>query len=435
MVNGCPLKRFGLQFDLQIPVKEASMRNIYLVIKNEIVTTLGKRSFWVMTFLFPGLILGLSVGMQTVGTRAIQKAEETASSLEGTNTNLPIGYVDKAGVVDTLPEWVPEGYLKSFSEEDLAKTALQSGSINQYTVIPENFYETGEFILVDRNFQPLRSSGNGEIFENIINDAMMKKEILGVILQNPTSRVNAHAISPDEGLDTDDPLSYIIPMASLFIFFFVITTSSGFMLTSVSKEKENRTAETLLSSINPKHLMLGKVIGLGAIAIFQMTIWLFGASTALDNRGQLFSIASSYTLPSGFFTWAIVFFILGYFLYASILGTIGVLAPTAREGGQFTLIAILPLLVPLWFNYTFTEEPEGALTLFLSLFPLTAPHSMITRIATSSVPLWQILLSLAGLSLTAYFFVVLSARFFKADNFLSNERLSWRRFFTGIRKR
>ena len=136
------------------------------------------------------------------------------------------------------------------------------------------------------------------------------------------------------------------------------------MLTSVTKEKENRTAETLLVSLDPKELMAGKIIGLGVVALFQMIVWLGGAFLALDQSNQFLVAASEFVLPPGFLYWAILFFILGYFLYGAILGAIGVLAPNAREGGQFTFIAILPLLIPLWFNITFTESPNGPMSVF-----------------------------------------------------------------------
>jgi ABC-2 type transport system permease protein len=403
------------------------MRNTIIVIKHEIITTLGKRSFWIMTFLFPLVILGLSIGMQTIGTRAIEQAEEEASSIDRSAATMPIGYVDEVGILDSLPSWVPEGYLKSFPDRETAKSALESGEINQYYIIPASFYASGNYTLIDKNFQPLRSSGNAEIFENILSEQLIAKDPLGEVIHDPTSNINGHALAPPSGPDEDDPFAFVVPLATLFIFFFVITTSSGFLLTSVTKEKESQTAETLLVSLDPKQLMTGKIIGLGAVALLQMSVWLGGAIFALNNRNQLFDSASSFNLPSGFIFWAILFFIFGYFLYASILGAVGVLAPTAREGGQFTFVAILPLLVPLWFNYVFTESPNGPVAIFLSLFPLTAPSSMMSRLTNGNVPLWQLIVSLLALALTAYLIMMFSARLFSADNLLSTESISWGR--------
>ncbi len=403
------------------------MRNILLFIKHEILTTLGKKSFWIMTFLFPLIVLGFSVGMQTIGTKAIEEAEETASSIEQTSLAKQIGVVDNVGILDSFPNWIPAGYFVSYPNREIADADLKSGKINQYYYIPDQFYETGDIILVDRNFQPLRSSANAEIMEKILSETLIDKDPKGSFISNPTATINGHAIAPSTGPDKDDPYLYIVPMATLFIFFFVITSSSGFLLTSVTKEKENRTAETLLVSLEPREIMTGKIIGLGIIALFQMTVWLSGALFALKQSNQLLATATDFKLPPGFFIWALLFFILGYFLYGAILGAIGVLAPNAREAGQFTFIAILPLLIPLWFNYSFTESPDGALSVFLSLFPLTAPSSMITRLTTGNVPIWQLILSLGGLTITSYLFIILSSRLFRADNLLSSESLDWKR--------
>lgn len=411
------------------------MRNVFLCIRHEIRTTLGKRSFWIMTFLFPLLVLGLSIGMQTVGTKAIEEAEENASSVDQAVSQMPIGYVDKAGVVNKLPDWVPEGYLVPYPNQSSANTDLKAGLINQYYLIPSDFFETGDIELIDKDFQPLRSSANAEIFEQILSEILIQKDPLGHFLNDPTANINSHAVAPPSGITEDDPLSFVVPMATLFIFFFVITSSSGFLLTSVTKEKENRMAETLLVSIQPKELMSGKIIGLGIVALVQMSVWLGGGVIALNRSSQFLAIASNFKLPSGFLVWAFLFFILGYFLYGAILGSIGVLAPNAREGGQFTFIAILPLLIPLWFNYIFTDSPNGSLSIFLSLFPLTAPSSMVTRLTTGDVPVWQLIISLVGLFVTAYLFILISSRLFRAENLLSSESLTLNRMKKAFSKR
>ena len=99
-----------------------------------------------------------------------------------------------------------------------------------------------------------------------------------------------------------------------------------------------------------------------------------------------------------------------------------------------TWLLIIPLMPTLMFGTLFLQEPNSPLVLGLSLFPLSAPSAMVTRLAVAPVPLWQILVSLAGLALTAYLFVTLAARFFRAGNLLSETAFSWRRMATGWRK-
>ena len=214
------------------------------------------------------------------------------------------------------------------------------------------------------------------------------------------------------------------------------------MLQSVVKEKENRTAEVLLVSLHPRDLMLGKVIGLGFLALGQMAIWLVGgmllSGSGLGLAGLLrnpqapaaiaqAALPAGLALPPGFALWALLFFLGGYVVYSSALGALGALAPNMREGSQFTFVFLIPLLTPVWLNYVFTEQPDGLLATILSLFPLTAPTAMVARLAAGGVPFWQAALSLVGLAVTAYIFIHLAARFFRADTLLSSGSLSWRR--------
>jgi ABC-2 type transport system permease protein len=86
------------------------------------------------------------------------------------------------------------------------------------------------------------------------------------------------------------------------------------------------------------------------------------------------------------------------------------------------------------FGSVFLEEPHGTISLVLSLFPLSAPSAMVTRLAVAQVPVWQLVVSLLGLAVTAYLFVVLAGRFFRAGNLLSLASFSWRRLATGWRQ-
>jgi ABC-2 type transport system permease protein len=147
----------------------------------------------------------------------------------------------------------------------------------------------------------------------------------------------------------------------------------------------------------------------------------------MGGRAQIFEIAANFQLPSGFLVWGILYFLAGYLTYASLMAAIGALAPTAREGSQFTFIALLPLMAPVMINYIFIQHPNATLAIFLSIFPLTAPTAMLTRMAATNVPTWQALLGLGLLAATAYIFISLAARFFKADNLLSGASIQWKR--------
>jgi ABC-2 type transport system permease protein len=189
-----------------------------------------------------------------------------------------------------------------------------------------------------------------------------------------------------------------------------------------------------LVSLRPRDLMLGKILGLSVVALAQMAIWFGGALLILDQSQQLLQIASAFSLPPGFAMWGLLYFAFGYLLYASLMGAVGALAPSAREGGSITFMVLLPLMIPLWLNSTFIQSPNGTLATFLSMFPLTSPTSMMTRLSSGSVPAWQPLLGLAFLVITTYLVVLLAARFFRADNLLSESALGWKRLVAEFRR-
>ena len=407
------------------------MRNVLVVIKHEILTMLARPSFWIMTFVFPLLILGLNIGMQAVAQDAFE--EETALGSAGANGAQLVGYVDQAGLIETVPsEMAP--FLRAFPDQASARADLEAGELRQYYVLPADFIETGNLVVVDAEFSPMRNAEGSWMFEYVIDLNLVGDPALANALIHPTWSVEQFGLAPHQGPQLGDQMAFIVSYATMFILFFALTMSSGFMLQSVSKEKESRVVEVLLLSLRSRELMLGKVVGLGILGLFQMCAWMGGALILMERGQDLIEGLSQVELPPGFLAWGLAYFVFGYLLYASAMGAVGALTPNAREGGKFTFMVILPLMIPLWFNSVFAQHPEGDLVTFFSLFPLTAPVSMVTRLATTHVPLWQPVVGLLLLGGTSYLFVLLAARFFRADTLLSGLSLNWRRIVAEVRR-
>ncbi|MFN2285055.1 MAG: ABC transporter permease [Anaerolineae bacterium] len=414
------------------------MRNIWLVIKHEIRNTLGKPSFWLTTFLLPAVILIFTFGTQFLSQRVFEEEDDVLASAEQGDT-LAIGYVDHAGLIAQLPPEIPETFVQAFPDEDSAHTALSSGQLREYYVVPADYIATGDLVVVEKEFAPFGNMGSADVFQYVVSFNLLGDETVARRIANPIANLETHALeATDTAAEADFGTRFLVGYGVIFIFYFVLTMSSSFMLRSVSREKENLTVEVLLVSLRPRDLMLGKVLGLGLVGLLQMGIWLGGSlltmqhgSSMLETFGVMFS---QITLPPGFLVWGLLYFLLGYILYASVLGAIGALAPNARESGQFTFIAMVPMMVPLLISNAFVETPNGVLATVISLFPLTAPTAMLPRLAAGGVPLWQPLVGLALLAVTAYLFVLLAARFFRADTLLSSASMSWQRVMEEFRK-
>ena len=424
------------------------MRNIWLVIKHDIGVTLRQRSFWIFTFLVPVILLALNIynviESDALGGSAPEAGEEeTAPEIAG----LPaIGLVDEANLVAEMPPGYPEDLFVRFPDKAAARAALEDGTVEQYVYVPADYVRDSRIEIYDMNFQIMMTGenmgvaplgGNSKwvvpytIAYNLVDD-----EQLLFALQDPVPGAQAeyHALRPPvESESENQDLARIIGTALPYVYYFLLIMGGSYLMRSVVAEKENRTAEVLLVSVNPRELMIGKMLAMSVVMWLQVIVWVGGGIIMLDKGAELLNIAQ-YSFPPGFVAWAIAFLILGYLLYASVMAAAGAIAPNAREAGQVVWLLVLPLMPTLMFGTLFMEAPSSTLPVVLSLFPFSAPSAMVTRLALTDVPVWQILVSLAGLALTAYLFVVMAARFFRSGNLLSQDSFNLKRLATGWRK-
>jgi ABC-2 type transport system permease protein len=424
------------------------MRNIWLVIKHDVGVTVRQRSFWIFTLLVPALLL--AVNAYTIIERGgLSSTDQDADSQEATSTSLAdlpaLGLVDEADLIAEMPPGIPPDLFVRFPDEAAARAALEAGEIKQYIHLPADYVATGEITVYDQGFQLFSTGENmGVAFASnqawilpyVINYNLVGDQQLLDALQNPVPSALAefHALHPPAQDDTEiQAMAELVASVMPYIYYFLLVMGSSYLMRSVVAEKENRTAEVLLLSLNPLELMIGKMLAMSLVMWLQVVVWVGGGILILDRGAEVMNMAR-FTFPPGFLAWALGFLVCGYLLFASVMAAAGAIAPTAREGAQVTWLLILPLMPTLMFGPAFVEDPNGTLSVVLSLFPFSAPSAMVTRLAVAQVPLWQILVSLAGLAATAYLFVVLAARFFRSGNLLSDESFNWRRMATGWRR-
>lgn len=420
------------------------MQSIWLVIRHEVVTTLRRRSFWVMTFLMPAVLLAF-VTYGEIRDSGLGRADADKTEATSTTEMPAIGLVDEAGLLAEMPADFPPDLFRPYADEATARAALEADEIEQYVHIPADYIASGDVTVYDKDFQIIASgenmgaafsSANEWILQYLINLNLTGDAQLAAALRDPVPAAYAerHVVNPPPETDQSvRALAGIVASVMPYVFYFILLVGSGYLLRSVVAEKENRTVEVLLLSLHPRQLMVGKILGLSVVTLVQLGVWLGGGMLIL-NRGAALLDVSGFTFPPGFIVWAILFLALGFLLFASVMAAAGAIAPSAREGNQAIWLLMLPLMPTLMFSSFFVEEPNSPLVLALSLFPFSAPSAMVTRLALAEVPLWQILASLAGLALTTYLMVVLAGRFFRAGNLLSDAPFNWRRLATGWRE-
>jgi ABC-2 type transport system permease protein len=179
-------------------------------------------------------------------------------------------------------------------------------------------------------------------------------------------------------------------------------------------------------TITPRELLTGKFIALGLIGLLINILWVGTGYALVVLSGKQFQLPTTFQLAPHLVLWGIVYFLLGYAIYASLLGAVGALVPNLRETSQATMVVILPMIIPLLFITLLIQYPNGLLSVALSLFPLTSPVTMMLRLSLTAVPIWQLVLSVLLLILTAVFILRVVAKFFHAQTMLAGQPLSLR---------
>jgi ABC-2 type transport system permease protein len=401
-------------------------RNVWLVTRREFVVTISRRSFWLTTFLLPLALLALVVGMQVWAQRSL--SDEALPSAGQVQSGGAVGYVDESGILLRLPPGADDRALLGFADEASAHEALRQGQISNYYVVSSDYLRSGGLTLVQKAFRPLAAASVSPLLTYALGYNLAGGDRNAQLVAGPTLQVESKSLAPaEQGGGASGSLAFAVPTATLFILYLVLVMSGGFMLTSVVKEKENRTAEILLVSLRARDLMLGKILGLAGVALLQMAVWLGAGVVALGQARHAVESLGTYQLPGGFIPLTLVYFLLGFLLYASLFAALGVIARTVREASQLSYVALVPLIVPMLASSTLIENPQGGLAVALSLIPLTSPVAMVTRLAVEAVPIWQLAAGLVLLAAAAYAVVLLAARFFRVENLLSNRAFSWRR--------
>jgi ABC-2 type transport system permease protein len=311
--------------------------------------------------------------------------------------------------------------LLSYPDENAAQNALDEGVIDAYYVVHEDYLETGEISYVRPDYNPVSAVAQSGLINWVLRLNLLDGDTALAAMVNGPLSLEEVSLASEPQRDEDNPLTFFLPYTVTILFYIIIFGAASLLLGSVTKEKENRVIESLMMSITPRQMLTGKIIALGLVGLLQAVIWIGTGRALLFWSGSTFNLPGVFQLPVSILVWGLVFFVLGYAVYASLMAGLGALVPNLREASQVTFLIALPTIIPLFFISIMVEEPNGTLATGLSLFPLTAPVAMMTRMAAGNVPIWQAFLSAVLLGITAFFIIRAVARMFRAQNLLSGQ--------------
>ena len=280
---------------------------------------------------------------------------------------------------------------------------IQEKKLDGYLIIPPNFdaadarfefrsRKAGDFT-TERN---LRDAVNEAVRSERLATANISEEKLKDLSKN----VNFDSKGLDEtGGEKDSDAVFIASFIIGLMIYITLAIYGQMIMGAVVEEKETRIAEILFSSAKPFELMMGKLVGVGLAGLTQLSIWI-GSALILAGVGvaQMSAAGMNISIPDISPLMVILFFVyflLGFFIYASIFALIGSMVTTVQEGGQFAFPPILLLLVGFYFSFAVIRDPSSSLSFWVSIAPFFAPITMPVRILAETPPYWQIALSIA----------------------------------------
>lgn len=412
-----------------------------LIISREYLERVKRKSFIITTILMPILMLGLM-------------AAPTLFLLFSEPESMTVAVIDDSGVVAP--------YLKNGSELTFvpATGGLEEErgkeGIDAILVIGRNAVDETDNIQFYSHSAPSLSTET-EIMHQLedgITDIRLKEykiENLKKILEEVKADVHISTIRIDEEEDTETSsgLSYGLGMIMDMLLYMFILIYGQMVMTSIIEEKNNRVLEIVVSSVNPTSLMLGKIVGIGLVAITQILIWgvLLGCATGwlLPLVANSASVAEEPELAGMFgqllspgylaslFVYMILFFIGGYLFYSSIFAAVGSSVDNIQDASQLSSIATMPVIIGIVASMSIIQNPNSALAFWVSVIPFTSPMAMMSRIPFG-IPTWEIILSLVILYLSFMFMIWLAAKIYRVGIFMYGKKpnladlLRWARY-------
>ncbi|MGI6259123.1 MAG: ABC transporter permease [Anaerolineaceae bacterium] len=404
------------------------MAKVRKVFAFEFFNLISKKSFilsLILVPLIPSLIFFVLGKLNQEQTQSLSQifVSEVANPL-------PIGVVDQSGLVSEYPTWLTKGELIEIADEATARAQTEQNQLEGFFIIAPDYLESGQVTFIKPEINMVTEIVKQGALDDLINYNLMgQDQDLYLKYSNPVT-FNYNFVNEEtaDKRDQDSPMTVIVPYLITMLFYMVIMIGAAFMINAVGKDKDNKTIEILLTSSNPHQLFFGKLLAYGTASLLQLLSWVAAIFLVSKIGGASLSYMQGFDIPVSLALWALPFFTLGYMIYGSLMAGIGAMAPNIREGNQSSFILMLPLIFVLMNIYQLIDKPHGAFSVILSLFPLTSPVAMMTRISIGQVPLWQILLSILILVLFVILVIRAVANLFSSQTLLSGDKFNVQTF-------
>ncbi len=406
-------------------------RQVSLVLKREYLTRVKSKGFIAATLLVPiGIIAIYGIGFLVI--------------IWESDVSYEVGIADRTGsVVNQLIERSPDSYLDVTNlPVDSLRSMIQSGDLTGYIEINEENIENNkslELIYSGSGGLQLLSTVRSDMRDVIREEKLRRADVSDNIQQIFETRIGVESRRLTEtGEEEKDDTAFMsgLGFAMGLIIFVAIFSYGGYIMRGVIEEKSNRIIEVITSSVKPIELLTGKMLGVAMLALTQIGIWaitivglgllaapLLGTFLNDQNTQEMVGQAAAQAdipilseipaIDTSIVIYFIIFFFLGYFLYSSLFAAVGSAADSETDTQQLMLPIMAPIFIAYFIMFQAVRNPEGIIAVIGSLVPFFSPIVMITRIAISEVPFWEIALAIFLMIITFIGTMWLSAKIYK----------------------
>lgn len=419
------------------------MSSISLVIQREYLTRVRKKSFLLTTILVPIVIMGFYAAI-------------IAISVSDTKEMKRVAIIDKAGLFRNE---------KIETEDNIRYTMLEGSQQKNFkdkiggkgfdaimSIAPFSLDSPGKFNVYSESRLDIStlSSLEQKIAEAIVQQKLQKIGIPLETYQTLQPSVSLQNISLDENISSTGvaKVGAAVSFICGFLIYVLLMIYGTQVMRGVMEEKSSRISEVVISSVKPFHLMMGKILGIGAVGLTQFLIWLLlmiglkgavplffpqpmeaitaaGAGSGDMLLGELLPALESLPLLK-IITAFLFYFLGGYLTYSAMFAAIGsMVGEDQQDAQQLVFPVIMPIIVGFVIMSKAIEDPGSSLAVFGSYFPLTSPIVMMGRI-TSDLPWWELLLSMTLLAATFVFFAWLAGKIYRVGILMYGKKPSWK---------
>lgn len=397
------------------------MNKSWLVMKHEYLRHVKRKRFILAVLSLPFfIILMVAIGILSATLSFNDK---------------PVGYLDQSGILSQpiqpaseapVPFRKPIRFLP-FQDESEARAALDSDQIQAFYILPPDYMKTGQVEIVSQKAIDSSVNSSFRVFlkANLLRNTTA--EISNRILSG--AQIETRATEGDRNMSSENILNFILPFLAGFMLMLAINISGGYLLQAVVEEKENRTMEIVITSVSPTQLMTGKILGNLSVGLTQLVVWLLFGALGVGIIMRSFPQLQSTQIDTTFLVIMIFTFLPAFVMIAAMMAALGATATETREAQQIAGIFTIPIAIPFWFAGVLIENPNSPFAIFLSLFPFTAPVSLPLRAAFTTIPGWQIILTIVLLITFAIAALWLAGRAFRMGMLRYGKRLSLKELF------